>query len=75
MKRITDWEVAGRVVAKRIARHSGLPLARAGEGVSSILGCVRLTDENGLLVVTDEQGKELARVPESVLRGIAVPTG
>lgn len=75
MKRITDWEEAGRVVARRIARHSGPTIEEAGAGVSSVLGCVREIDENGLLVIRDESGREIARVPESVLRGIAVPTG
>jgi hypothetical protein len=59
----------------RIARHTGLSLEKAAEGASSILGCVRITDENGLLIVTDEQGNEIGRVPESVLGGIEVPTG
>jgi hypothetical protein len=75
VKRITGWEEAGRVVARRIAKHSGLPLEKAKEGSSSILGCIREIDENGLLVVRDEAGNEIARVPRSVLRGIALPTG
>ena len=75
MKRFTDWEEAGRVVAKRIVRHTGLTLEEADAAVSSILGCIRETDEHGLLIVRDEAGRELARVPESVLRGIHLPTG
>ena len=75
MQRITDWEEAGRVVARRIARHGGLTAEEAAAGVSSVLGCCREIDENGLLVVRDESDREIARVPESVLRGIAVPTG
>lgn len=75
MKRITGREEAGRVVARRIAKHTGLPPEKADAGVASILGCVRPVDENGLLVVTDEAGSEIARVPESVLRAIDVPTG
>lgn len=74
-KRITDWEEAGRVVARRIARHSGLTVEEADAGVLSVLGCCREVDEHGLLVVRDEEGREIARVPESVLRGIEVPTG
>ena len=75
MKRITGWEEAGRVVAGRIARHSGLTVAEVDAGVSSVLGCCREIDESGLLVVRDESGREIARVPETVLRGIALPTG
>jgi hypothetical protein len=75
MKRITDWEEAGRVVAKRIVRHTGLTLEEANAAVASILGCIRETDENGFLIVRDESGREVARVPESVLRGVDLPTG
>ncbi|MCL4806909.1 MAG: hypothetical protein KJ062_03800 [Thermoanaerobaculia bacterium] len=62
-------------MARRIARHTGLTIGEADAGVFSVLGCVREIDENGLLVVRDESGREIARVPESVLRGVAVPTG
>ena len=75
MRKVTDWEEAGRVVARRIARHSSLTKEEADAGVSSVLGCVREIDEKGLLVVRNESGREIARVPESVLRGIALPTG
>ena len=75
MKRISDWEEAGRIVAKRIVRHTGLTFEEADAAVSSILGCVRETDEHGFLIVRDESGREVARVPESVLRGIHLPTG
>ena len=74
-RRITDWEEAGRVVARRIARHSGLTLEEADWGAASLLGCCRETDEYGLLVVRDEEGREIARVPVSVLRRIELPTG
>lgn len=75
MKRITDREEAGRVVARRIAKRSGRTLEEAEAGAASLLGCCREVDECGLLVVRDESGREIARVPGSVLRGIAVPTG
>ena len=75
MRRITDWEEAARVIARRIAKHSRLPLEKADAGVSSVRGCIREIDLNGLLVVRDNMGREIARVPESVLRGIALPTG
>jgi hypothetical protein len=74
-KRITDWEEAGRVVARRIARHSGLTIEEAEAGVLSVLGCIREEDVDGRLVVRDEERREIARVPRSVVRGIEVPTG
>lgn len=68
-------ERLGFVLFRQIARHTGLTIEEADAGVFSVLGCVREIDENGLLVVRDESGREIARVPESVLRGVAVPTG